>query len=194
MQEHFDAVAQVRDAVVVGELETVAEAAGHLSTQLDAKDYPEEWRSHVQELERVAESLGRPASIEGAARGAAALAGACGGCHRARGVSPNFGDSVEPAEDDTVQARMQRHQWEVERLWEGIVGPSEGAWAEGASAFDGPPGCDAHAGQDGGERQRLCDDVHAFGEAAAKATSATARVEVYAGFLGTCSGCHAPQP
>ncbi len=195
MNEHFDSVAKIRDAVVVGELDTVAEHAEHLIASEDVAGYPEPWRPHVRELLQHADSLVNAASVAEAAGNAAALAGACGSCHVETAAKPNFGDTMEPAEDESLQAGMQRHQWAVEQLWEGIVAPTDEAWQRGASVFAAVPGCGEHFPDDerGAKKQRLCETVHALGRRAATAETASERIGVYGDFLGTCSGCHQTQ-
>ena len=122
MQEHFDDVAAIRDAVVFGELATVAERAEVLAADVDPKAYPMTWRPHVLRLQAENDRLRSAATITVAAASAARLAASCGGCHATTAAKPDFGAAMEPSNEDTLTARMERHRWAVERMWEGIVG------------------------------------------------------------------------
>lgn len=195
MKEHFDAVARIKEAVVVGELATVSEQALALAETEDPQSYPLDWRPHVVELLSHTDGLAHAKTVQQAASGAAHLAGACGGCHTAIGARPEFGDAMEPSEDDDVRARMERHQWAVDRMWEGIVGPSDEAWTQGASVFVGAPGCEGDFPEgEAGERKRLlCESVANLGRQAAGTPPGPERVTVYGDFLATCSGCHSTE-
>ena len=196
MKEHFDEVAAIRDAIIVGELDTVTEHAQTLAHDVDPERYPLAWRPHVVDLLAAAQALERPSTVQTASASAAKLAATCGQCHAAQKARPEFGDAMEPSDEDTIAARMERHRWAVERMWEGIVGPSDESWGLGAAAFSGPPGCgDAFADDPEGEKRReLCDNVDRLGRQAARATDHEARVRHYGDFLATCAGCHAGEP
>lgn len=192
MLEHFDHVAAIRDAVVVGELETVAERAEVLVAETRPDQYPSVWRPHVETLLHEARTVATSATVASAASGAARLANACGACHVATEAEVEFGDVQLPPEDETVQAAMARHRWAVERLWEGIIGPSDYAWDQGAMVFVGTPGCGElfENSLDKPGRRQLCETVDRLGRRAHGLTDRAARVAVYGDFLATCSGCH----
>ena len=196
MHEHFDHVTAIMAAVVVGETETVAERADALALRKTVPDYPESWRPHVEQMLREADLLREVKSLPEAAASAARLASACGNCHTETGAKPEFGDVMLPSDEETLSARMERHQWAVDRMWEGIVGPSDVSWERGASVFVGAPGCGPEFGDDEAGRRlgSLCEQVNVLGRRAATATNADARRQVYGEFLATCSACHAAQP
>ena len=198
MSEHFDQVAVIKEAAVLGDLAMVAENAEALATRANPGDYPLAWRPAVVDLLAETEGLRTASTVAIAAAGAARLAGTCGACHLATKADPNFGDAMEPSDDDTLNARMERHQWAVDRMWEGIVGPSDDWWKRGAAVFGGPPGCDREfaeeEGDDGERMRRLCSSVDTLGRRAGAAKDRGERVRLYGEFLATCSGCHAGEP
>lgn len=192
MLEHFDRVSAIRDAVVYGELETVVERADALVSETRPQKYPAQWRPHVEAIVAQSKTVAHSATIASAASGVARLSAACGSCHVATEAKLNFGTGPEPSEDDTVAAAMDRHRWAVDRLWEGIVGPSDYAWEQGAMVFGGMSGCEAltpSTGQDP-RRKQLCETVERLGRRAKGVSDGEARVRVYGDFLATCSGCH----
>jgi len=192
MHEHFDHVTAIMAAVVVGETETVAERADGLALRTTVPDYPKSWQPHVEQMLREADQLREVNSLPEAAASAARLAAACGNCHLETGATPQFGDVMLPSDDESLSGRMERHQWAAERMWEGIVGPSDASWEQGTSVFVGAPGCGAEFGDDA-EGQRmgaLCEQVNVLGRRAAAAADGDARRLVYGEFLATCSACH----
>jgi len=62
----------------------------------------------------------------------------CGACHKAAG-GPRANVEAAPASGGSVEARLRRHVWATERLWEGIVVPSDASWKLGADGLLGEP-------------------------------------------------------
>ncbi len=76
--------------------------------------------------------------LKAAAVAVADMAQACGGCHLALS-GPNFSGSSPAGEESSVVADMERHRWAADRMWEGLVGPSETAWLAGAATLEDAP-------------------------------------------------------
>lgn len=185
MSEHYMDVWAIKDAIVDGEVDTVAELAERLADREREADHPASWRPHVRHVVDHAEALVDTAPLDVAAAVVAELGGACGGCHRDLAIEVAFDDTVEPEPDDTAAGLMRRHQWAVDRMWEGLVGPSDWAWTHGASLIAEAPGCAESPDAPG------CAEIATLGPDASAATDATSRVEVYGKLLGTCAACHA---
>lgn len=197
MRGHFAEISAIKNAVIDGDLETVREEAEVFVSEQETHEYPEAWRPHVLEMIEVAQATATAPDIQAAASSTARLAATCGRCHRAVGAKPVFTDAVEPEEGDEVAVAMQRHQWAADRLWEGIVGPSEIAWARGSEVFPAIPGCATELDAEPDIEPRmleLCTRVSALGREGATTRELEDRARIYGELLGTCAACHTAAP
>ena len=89
--------------------------------------------------------------------------------------------------------RMQRHLWAMDRLWEGLVGPSEMAWQEGSKVLAANP-FPANALPISEDLQPVAKKqlaaIAALAKQAGSVTELADRSKLYGKLLGTCSGCH----
>ena len=131
----------------------------------------------------------RSSDIPAAAAAIADIGIACGACHKVAG-GPTAKADAPPSTDATLASRMRRHVWATDRLWEGIIVPSDASWKAGAAALSGEP-----------FPKEVLDrgDVHARGAAdrfkslvatAASKKKPDERGQLYATLLETCSACH----
>jgi mono/diheme cytochrome c family protein len=192
MQRHFEVVATLEAAVVEGDLHGLHDLAQGFATAQRNAEHPSQWSPHVDRLVQAAERAGQAPTIDAAADAVAALAGTCGDCHRALEVVPPAPDVPPFDEGDTAAAAMRRHAWSVDRMWAGIVLPSEVHWIRGTAMFTFPPGCDR--GPNDAEPTRdeaLCRRVSGLGQQAHVAPDWPSRTELYGRLLATCAQCHA---
>ena len=82
-------------------------------------------------------------------------------------------------------------RWAVERLWDGLMIPSDERWAHGAEALREPP-LDADdlitlAGANGEEWGRK---IHELGHVARGLSDPARRSEIYSQILAACVHCH----
>lgn len=192
MQHHFEAVAGLEQAVVVGDLKAVraraeAFAAEHVQPQ------PADWKSSVERMVAAARLAGDAEDLEGAAAAVATVAGTCGDCHRALDAVPALPPLPDVDQGRTLKAAMHRHRWATDRMWEGIVAPSEERWIRGTALFSFPPGCergDEVSAESRTQRQALCRRVQSLGQRGHVAEGWPARIEIYGRLLATCATCH----
>jgi hypothetical protein len=123
----------------------------------------------------------------------AQLAAECAGCHVVSNATIEVASTAEPTDDGSVFARMERHQWAADRLWEGLVAPSEVRWREGLTILAQPP-LPAEAMTDDRSRYALVERLG--GELTRRATAAasavgTTRGPAFAALLEVCAACHA---
>ncbi len=120
-----------------------------------------------------------------------AVVEACGACHSAAET-----DTVHVAttpEGSGDLSTMTNHRWAAERLLQGVIGPSDEAWNEGAAVlgradvFDLAPDDTTVAGQSLLEREAA---LRQMGNVAARTTGARPRAAVYGQVLATCAACH----
>jgi hypothetical protein len=88
---------------------------------------------------------------------------------------------------------MIRHLWAADRMWEGLVGPSDEAWTAGAQALDrdwAEGRSLIRAAADSEATVGLIGRIRALGHEALDTRVPKARAAVYAELLRTCNGCH----
>jgi cytochrome c553 len=148
----------------------------------------------MAEIQDVARLTSEATTLEAAASGVATMARLCGGCHEATDGGMRFEPGPRErttAPSDTLDARMGRHMWAADRLWEGLTGPSNEAWEDGVSALAHTPA--APPVTDPPLPQRFVAALIAtreLADSAAAATTLAQRSDVYGLFLATCARCH----
>lgn len=188
MREHFTQVAAIHDAVIRGDLEAVVEPATWLARHRPADSLPTGWESYVADMTLAAQRALQATTLEDAAKATAAMGLACGNCHQASAQGPRFTLGAEITTERGVAAHMQRHQWAADRMWEGLVGPSDTSWVWGAATLREA----ALRPQGQPERiEELAKLVHELGAQAEGIDEPAARASLYGDLLRTCAECHA---
>ncbi|MCA9661287.1 MAG: hypothetical protein KC486_23310 [Myxococcales bacterium] len=193
MARHFEEAARIRDAIIAGELEDIREPARWLAEGMSVIDYPEGWRNHVLRMQQEAQALVAVQDIGVAATKSAMLATICGECHRHLGVGPRIEIDAPPEVTGGTGAHMLRHQWAAERMWEGLIGPSDDAWTVGAKALEESPM----------EAKKLTEDVelpaevialrsrvHELARTGATVREPAHRAAILGEFFAGCAACH----
>lgn len=181
MQRHFDDLRGVERLLIAGRLAEAKSLAFLLSRPVREVGPAE--ALHVSE---AALALSGAASLDEACRLEPRVAAACADCHRRTGTSPSFAHAWPPPPDDPEpRARMARHLWAADRLWEGLVGASDQAWRAGLEVLAAQP-LSSLPDAAGPRLQRLA--VAALAEVA-RDTPAD-RVRTYGELLVTCAACH----
>ena len=144
-------------------------------------------------MRSAARAVLKATDVAVAATATSEMANACGNCHVANGVSDQFPWSNEPEYETGNLAHMQRHQWAADRMWEGLIGPSEDAWYMGAKLLmEGSLSPQKLNTEDDSANtiRDLARRVHALAANATREYEAAGKAEVYAEFLATCAACH----
>jgi cytochrome c553 len=132
--------------------------------------------------------------LASAAKSVSKMAKTCGNCHLMNEVSLEFGYDRKPREDlEDVVTHMQRHLWATDRLWDGLIGPSDTAWNRGADMLiDAPlyPSDLTTATDHAVEINDIARRIHALGGIGTETMTPDARTELYAEILGLCASCH----
>jgi cytochrome c553 len=192
MRANFDLVRAIERLLIIGKLDEAKRFAGAISEAAEAPAHGA-WAAHVVGVRDRAAALARADSIEQACRLDAALAGACAGCHVEVGVSPAFREFPVPPDKDDVDARMLRHRWAADRMWEGIIGGATEPWLAGLDVLAAPP---LDWGPPSSDRaihartlQRLADQARKH-----KASTIETRTKAYGEMLAACAACHTKKP
>lgn len=151
------------------------------------------WATQTALVRERAAEVANATTIGDASRRVARLAEACAGCHADTGVSPEFrAPPPLPPDQPTLDARMLRHLWAVERVREGVIGGDDTSWRAGLDVLaQAPLPWRATDGARGALAKQLHDVAeHARHRGPATPTDAD-RARTYGELLVTCAACHA---
>ena len=122
------------------------------------------------------------------------LAVSCGRCHEATGKAPVFSEDAVPADREGLGWHMARHRWAADRMWEGLITPSDLAWQLGIAELAEEPIASHEATTAGKEMTTEAADMgkwlHDMGKFGGHMPDAEARARFYGDFIATCAGCH----
>ena len=192
MKTHFAIAADMRDAIVNGDVVTLHERAKTLSQPVAVSDLPETWAEHLDGMRARARDLDGQYDTHKAAASFAELARSCSACHQMTGTAPAVRTYAAPPPDVDLQTHMLRHAWAAARMWEGLIVPSDEKWRAGASILASEP-LSPHTypeEQKPANFLELGTRIHELGVRAVNASSQTERVQIYGDFIGQCAPCH----
>jgi mono/diheme cytochrome c family protein len=192
MKDHFGMASQVRDAVVRGQLEQAEAPLVWLGQHGLASSMPATWRIHVERMQLTARRASSASTLAAAGQAVGQLAAECGACHATLRQGPEFepsdvNDLGPTGASPALRERMHRQLWAIERLWEGLVGPSNAAWQAGADNLRQGHG---HSRVPAPQQARL-ERVRGLGVEAGDAASRADRGQIYGRILAECGNCHA---
>ena len=191
---HYENVGRLHTEAAAGRLRGVHTVASELLARESGEGLPDHLASHVDELRTYAALAARAPDPTSAASAVARVAAACGSCHKSTKRGPTYEVRTgPPGADNALATRMIRHTWAADRLWDGLVGPSDESWRAGASVLrDAPLFTDALT-QDVAQYEpvtKLAWTVHELGARANSARDQSVRAALYGELLGTCASCH----
>lgn len=199
MKEHFAAITEIQRSVVRSNLPAAQAAARYLAEHVEHQAVAQ-WQPHVAALRAAANRVVAAADLPTAAVEAAVLGRACASCHQAHSAIVTFAWEPEPEGDATLAAQMKKHQWAAARLWEGLIGPSDEMWNQGAAALAA-----TRLDQIAAQTKAGATDVAPFAATvrtlarrAGVTADEDARAILYGDLLKACASCHRvardPQP
>jgi cytochrome c553 len=188
---HLERTRRIHDALLRGDLRGLRRDAGELAREGVA--WPGPWSKGVWALRRAAGRVLDAATLTSAGRRLAELGATCARCHQELGARVRISRSSGPPPASGAQPRMLRHRWAQQRLWEGLVTPSDRRWRMGARLLArdvAHPRGIATATSVNRDVLRLARWEIALGKKAIRAVTARQRTGVYGNLMGTCAGCH----
>ncbi len=192
MREHFAAVSDLQRAIARGYFEDAKQDARWIAEHEEAQQLAP-WKPFVDEMKVAAREVAGARDLPSAAAVASRLGRACSRCHEAMNAVVTFAWEEAPADAPDLPAQMKRHQWAAARLWDGLVGPSDELWREGALVL-ATSNLDAIAasgsGAPRGDVPALAKRVRELATTAGQAKEQDARAQIYGELLSTCAGCH----
>lgn len=193
MHEHYTSVTEIQSAIIRGDLAAVREPAQWLAEHPAPIEVPAEWKPHLEAMRSAARAALEATDFTAAATAASQMAHACGNCHTANNISGQFPWLTTPEDEIGNLAHMQRHQWAADRMWEGLVGPSEDAWYQGTKLLlEGPLSAEKLNTEDDNANSigRMARRVHELAANGKVEYEALAKAKIYAEFLAVCAACH----
>ncbi|MFW2404008.1 MAG: hypothetical protein ACN4GT_04510 [Gammaproteobacteria bacterium] len=194
MHSHLDRVIELKAAVIVGDLESAREPATWLAEHKAPIGMPSAWAPYEEDMRRFADVAAEATDLETAAMAIGEIGAACGDCHLASGFSVSFGYAKPPPQDlENNVTQMQRHLWAADRMWAGLIGPSDGAWDSGTGLLAEVQLNADQLTKDPRKQPRVEELIQAARTVGAKGRnleSTDARTDVYGEFLAICANCH----
>jgi len=193
MHGHFEDINAIQLALISGSLLSARAMAKKVRLGF-AGPAPQGWEPFIERSVASAEMLEVTDDLEMAARLASAMAATCGDCHRSQDLVVIRHVAVAPPrEEDRLSNFMTQHRWAADRMWEGIIGPSDEAWQAGALALQ----TTELSKQDIGERivvtpeiEAMLQQIQSDAAAASKTEGSEDRQKLYGRFLSGCASCH----
>lgn len=193
MHSRFTRVMAIHTGIVLGDIERAQDAADWLTRQEDNRVFPPEAERYKAEMKRFASLIARDRDLETMATRAGQLAATCGSCHRAMTGGPTFVVGSQAGSGESTANHMILHVWAVDRMWEGLVGPSQEAWEAGSLALTREWVPTEAAAQRSGSPQAaraILGELAQLGSLAKEASTQEARAALYGDVLKSCSRCH----
>jgi cytochrome c553 len=193
MYRSFDLVRAIERLLVRGNIEEARALALSIASAPEPAAF-EPWARQLALVRKRATELAAATFVDDACMRAARLAEACATCHLETDAVARFAQVPElPADQPTIEARMQRHRWAADRLWEGMIGYADQPWRAGLDVLAETPLPFGVIGEQrimiGRRLQVIADEARR--RPTAERDSLAARTETYGEILATCAGCHA---
>lgn len=186
MFAHFMQVGVIQSAIVNGDVDATRRPARWLASHQETQ-FPAAAQPALEQMRAEARVMLAQNELTDVARSLARMGTACGSCHQITDGGPSVNLSEAPPLTNEPDEHMLRHVWALDRMWEGLIAPSDAAWRAGAAALLNAP---LHFDNAGDQAEMLAKNVHELAQRAHDATSAQDRAGVYGGLLQTCALCH----
>lgn len=194
MHDELGRVAYIQRAVVRGDLESAVEPAKWLVDHPDTPGLPADTASYVKDIKKFAGNVAAAKNLAGAASSTAMMVSYCGACHVAAKVTPALPEVPKPTLTSGAVAHMLEHQWAVDLMYQGLIGPSDELWKKGVEALKAAPLSAAELPKDSTLTAEIVANekkVHDQADKALKTTDMGTKVALYGEVLNACASCHA---
>jgi hypothetical protein len=190
MDSHFGKVRELEQAIVRGDLESAKAAAQWIAEHQETAGLPAGTESYVASTRNAARAVAASASLGNAGVAASFAVAACGECHAAAKVTPKMPELSAPTAAPGTAGHMRVHQYAVDLMYRGMVGPSDAVWKQGAEALKGAALTDKDLTKASKEIVASESRVHELAGRAAQAADAGSRIAIYGELIGGCASCH----
>ena len=196
MHEHLSKITEIKTQIIMGDLAGVDEPATWLAEHESVTGLPDSFAPYVELMRNYAHQVVAAEDLDSAAVAVSDMARTCGNCHLVNEISVGFDDDRMPADWSDITTHMQRHQWAADRLWEGLIGPSDLAWNQGTDMLVDVPLRPTDmvdewtATADFVAIDEIARRVHLLGGRGTNTRTPDARGKLYGEMLGLCADCH----
>jgi cytochrome c553 len=182
----------MQDAVLAGNLSQAQVQARWLAAHQEQT--PDSWQPYVMTFQSEASAVADAKTLEKAAAAVGRMAADCGDCHAAHEAKPNIGRAPIVERGRSVKEHMTAQLEALDRLWDGLMIPSDQAWNEGAKLLAEVAVPRKSLDEEGLDKADsatlLAESLRTLSASAAKATTKGERSTTYAELLSTCVACH----
>jgi hypothetical protein len=195
MHRNLIKTVDLQTGVVLGDLDKTQKAASWILAQEGPSPYSSEAQPYEKEMLGYASRIAEAPDLRAAAAETGMFAASCGTCHQALERGPRFRVGNDAPDGESQEAMMIRHLWAADRMWEGLVGPSDESWIAGAEAMAETQPALARvfrASTKGMGSEPFLNEVNSLAREAINATGQAERGEIYGRMLDTCNRCHTP--
>lgn len=202
MGERLALLTQARDELVRGRNVQARSALDRLAGLDVEPGLPEGWNVWLKGMSEQARLGAQSQDSVALAAAVAHAANQCGGCHQSLGrdvalphpgPAPTGGSGQAPVGDPGVARHMVGHQWALDRMWAGLVEPSDRAWAESLQVLT-QPALDTLALEVGAQESeavaRATMAVHELARDGLTDANPDTRADLYGQVLSACASCH----
>ena len=189
MQAQYDAIVRIQSAVIAGSLDATREPAEWLVSKPSPAGLPDGAEAYMDEMRAAASQLLEAGDLSAAAGATARLGMSCGSCHLANDAAVDFETPARPSNKEKTGPHMDRHQWAADRMWEGLVGPSDPAWSRGGNILFEAPLRGKAIGNDDATVQ-MARRIHQLAANATTVSELSEKAEIYGEFLANCAASH----
>lgn len=186
MHQNFDLLRATQRLLIRGKLEEARDLAAAIATAPDEPAHGP-WIARTLAVRSRATALAQATDINDGLHKVAAVGAACGNCHGETTVGLGLDPMPRlPPDKSTIAARMARHRWAADRLWEGVVGNAEQPWRAGLDVLAEAP-LDEPA-----DRAVIANQLQRQADQARRPSPGplTDRSVTYGDILVTCAACH----
>jgi cytochrome c553 len=192
MRQHFASVMSLHEAVTRGDLTESRLIAKEIAARPGPAGIPDVLQPYVAIMQAQAGRVSGDSTEEDVAASTAAMLAACGDCHRAAGIRPAVSRPAEPAVGGVV-GHMLSHERAVDLLVQGLTGPDDSAWNDGADMLAAAPLLSKSLPPDPKLTKAIRTAearVHELAKRSRSADDTRSRVYVYSELVQSCASCH----
>jgi hypothetical protein len=183
MLTHYADTVGMRRALVSGKIADYHAAAAAVANDAWTPRLRGDYRPYVEAVRSAARSGETASSVVSAAAVLGKIGEACAACHVKFGGP---GSPVAPEQlTEGTDPSMVAHAAATDRLWDGLILPSDTSWSSGMEVLLDAPKLDSDVA-DVAAAARHLRDLARHG----KSADVAQRGQIFASVLTTCSGCH----
>ncbi|MFO0681255.1 MAG: hypothetical protein U0234_04350 [Sandaracinus sp.] len=193
MEGHYSRARSVHDALVRADMDQARADMAWIATHQEGNALPADVQPLLAAMQEEASHFADATTLTEAGTTVGRMLVRCGACHTQTNGGPEVAETPIP-EGDSPEARMRRHQWAADRMFDGLLTANAETFRSGNEALTSAPltqdELPATAGQPEDQVVTLTTHVRDLGAEAAAATDDESRASIYGRYIATCGACH----